>query len=84
MSAPFRLPRAAALTAAMFTLAAGAHVFAGGTLPEPGIAAGLWALTLAPVWVIVFSDMWSARSCCCISWMFPQCRDAMRLVITRL
>lgn len=52
MSAPFRLPRAAALTAAMFTLAAGAHVFAGGTLPEPGIAAGLWALTLAPVMML--------------------------------
>lgn len=52
MSAPFRLPRAAAMTAAMFSLAAGAHVLAGGTLPEPGIAAGLWALALAPVMML--------------------------------
>ncbi len=35
MSAPFRFPRAVAVTAAIFTLAAAAHVFAGGSLPNP-------------------------------------------------
>lgn len=52
MSAQFRLPCAAALTASMFTLAAEAHVLAGGTLPEPGIAAGLCAVMLAPVMML--------------------------------
>lgn len=52
MSAPFRFPRAVALTAAMFALAAGAHVLAGGSLPHPAIFAGLVALVLAPVMIL--------------------------------
>lgn len=52
MSAPFRFPRAVAFTAAMFALAAGAHVLAGGSLPEPAILAGLVALVLAPVMIL--------------------------------
>ncbi|WP_018772501.1 hypothetical protein [Arthrobacter sp. 131MFCol6.1] len=52
MSAPFRFPRAVAFTAAMFALAAGAHVLAGGSLPEPAIFAGLVALVLAPVMIL--------------------------------
>jgi hypothetical protein len=52
MSAPFRFPRAAAFTAAMFALAAGAHVLAGGSLPGPAILAGLVALVLAPVMIL--------------------------------
>lgn len=52
MSAPFRFPRASAFTAAMFALAAGAHVLAGGSLPEPAIFAGLVALMLAPVMIL--------------------------------
>jgi hypothetical protein len=52
MSAPFRFPRAVALTAAMFALAAGAHVLAGGSLPEPAILAGLLAVVLAPVMIL--------------------------------
>lgn len=49
MSAPFRFSRAVAFTAAMFALAAGAHVLAGGLLPQPAILAGIVALVLAPV-----------------------------------
>lgn len=52
MRAPFRFPRAVALTAAIFTLAAAAHVFAGGSLPAPAIAFGLMVLTLAPVMIL--------------------------------
>ena len=52
MNAPFRFPRAAAFTAAMFALAAGAHVLAGGSLPQPAIVAGLVALMLAPVMIL--------------------------------
>jgi len=52
MSAPFRLPRAVALTAAMFALAAWAHVLAGGVLPQPAIVAGIAALVLAPVTIL--------------------------------
>ena len=52
MSAPFRFPRAVAFTAAMFALAAGAHMLAGGSLPGPAIVAGLVALVLAPVMML--------------------------------
>ncbi|UUL77335.1 hypothetical protein NG819_07585 [Pseudarthrobacter sp. Fe7] len=52
MGAPFRFPRAAAFTAAMFSLATGAHVLAGGVMPQPGIAAGLIALVLMPVMML--------------------------------
>jgi hypothetical protein len=52
MSAPFRFPRAVAFTAAMFALAAGAHVLAGGLLPQPAIVAGIVALVLAPVTIL--------------------------------
>lgn len=52
MRAPFRFPRAVTFTAAMFALAAGAHVLAGGSLPGPAIFAGLVALVLAPVMIL--------------------------------
>jgi hypothetical protein len=52
MSAPFRFPRAVAVTAAIFALAAAAHVFAGGSLPGPAIAAALMVLTFAPVMIL--------------------------------
>lgn len=52
MRAPLRFPRAVAFTAAMFALAVGAHVLAGGSLPEPAIFAGLVALVLAPVTIL--------------------------------
>lgn len=52
MSAPLRFPRAMAVTAAMITLAAGAHVMAGGSLPQPVIFLGLVALVLAPVMIL--------------------------------
>jgi len=52
MSAPFRFPRAVAFTAAMFALAAGAHVLAGGVLPQPAIFVGLVALVLLPVMML--------------------------------
>lgn len=52
MSVPFRFPRAAAFTAGIFALAAGAHVLAGGSLPHPAIVAGLVALVLAPVMIL--------------------------------
>ena len=52
MTAPFRFPRAVAFTAAMFALAAGAHVLAGGSLPGPAIFAGLFTLVLAPVMIL--------------------------------
>jgi len=52
MSAPFRLPRVVAFTAAMFALAASAHVLAGGILPQPAIVAGIAALVLAPVTIL--------------------------------
>ncbi|MHC6231833.1 hypothetical protein ACX5I6_20065 [Arthrobacter sp. MMS24-T111] len=52
MGAPFRFPRAVAVTASMAVLAAGAHVLAGGTLPGPGIAAGICAVMLAPVMLL--------------------------------
>lgn len=52
MSTPFRFPRALAFTAAMFVLAASAHVLAGGSLPQPGIVAGILALVLAPVMML--------------------------------
>jgi hypothetical protein len=52
VSAPFRFPRAVAFTAAVFALAAGAHVLAGGSMPEPAIVAGLVALVLAPVMIL--------------------------------
>lgn len=49
---PLRLPRAAAITVAMLSLSAGAHLLAGGTLPAPLIMAGLTVLTLLPVMLI--------------------------------
>lgn len=52
MSAPFRFPRTVALTGAIFALAAGAHVLAGGSLPQPAIVTGLVALVLAPVMIL--------------------------------
>jgi len=52
MNAPFRLPRVIAFTAAMLTLAAAAHVVAGGVLPHPAIMAGIVALVLAPVTIL--------------------------------
>ncbi|QDG89385.1 hypothetical protein [Pseudarthrobacter sp. NIBRBAC000502770] len=52
MNAPFRLPRVIAFTAAMLTLAAAAHVVAGGALPHPAIMAGIVALVLAPVTIL--------------------------------
>lgn len=52
MTAPFRFPRAVAFTAAMFALAAGAHVLAGGSLPGPAIFAALVALVLAPMMIL--------------------------------
>lgn len=52
MSAPFRLPRALVFTAAMFALASGAHLLAGGLLPSQGILAGIAALVLAPVMIL--------------------------------
>ena len=52
MSAPFRFPRAVAFTAAMFALAAGAHVLAGGSMPHPAIFTGLVALVLLPVMML--------------------------------
>jgi hypothetical protein len=52
MSAPFRFPRAVAVTAAVFALAAGAHVLAGGPLPGPAIGVGLLVLVLAPVMIL--------------------------------
>ncbi len=52
MTAPFRFPRAVTFTAAMFALAAGAHVLAGGALPGPAILAGLVTLVLAPVMIL--------------------------------
>lgn len=52
MNAPFRFPRAFAFTAAMFALAAGAHVLARGAMPQPAIFAGLFALVLLPVMVL--------------------------------
>lgn len=52
MSAPFRLPRTVAFTAAMFALAAGAHLLAGGALPQPAIVAGVVALILVPVTIL--------------------------------
>lgn len=52
MSAPFRFPRAVAVSAAIFTLAVAAHVIAGGSLPEPAIVFGLMVLTLAPVMLL--------------------------------
>ena len=42
---PFHSLRSAMLAAAALTLAAGAHVLAGGQLPAPGILLGLFALT---------------------------------------
>lgn len=42
---PFHSVRSAMLAAAAVTLAAGAHVLAGGQLPAPGILLGLLALT---------------------------------------
>ena len=52
MSAPLRFPRALAVTTAMIALAAGAHVMAGGSLPQPVIFLGLVALVLAPVMIL--------------------------------
>lgn len=52
MNAPFRFPRAAAVTAAVFGLAAGAHALSGGSLPKPEISFGLLALVLAPVMIL--------------------------------
>ena len=52
LRAPFRFPRAIAFTAAMFALASGAHVLAGGTLPALPIFAGLVALAMAPVMIL--------------------------------
>lgn len=48
----FPFPRAVTFTVAVFPLAAGAHVPAGGSLPEPAIFAGLVALVLAPVVIL--------------------------------
>jgi hypothetical protein len=42
---PFHSVRSAMLAAAALTLAAGAHLLAGGQLPAPGILLGLFALT---------------------------------------
>jgi len=50
--APFRFSRALAVTTASFSLAAGAHVLAGGTLPAPEILLGLLVLALAPVMIL--------------------------------
>ena len=50
--APFRFSRALAVTTASFSLAAGAHALAGGTLPAPEILLGLLALALAPVMIL--------------------------------
>ncbi|MHC6594261.1 hypothetical protein [Arthrobacter sp. C152] len=52
MTAPFRFPRAAAFTTAMIALAAGAHIIAGGSLPQPAVLAGITALVLAPVMIL--------------------------------
>ncbi|MDQ0632855.1 hypothetical protein QFZ40_000764 [Arthrobacter pascens] len=52
MNAPFRFPRAAAVAAAIFGLAAGAHMLSGGSLPGPEISFGLLALVLAPVMIL--------------------------------
>jgi hypothetical protein len=52
MVAPLRFPRAVAVTAAVFALAALAHMLAGGELPGPNIALGLLVLVLAPVMVL--------------------------------
>jgi hypothetical protein len=52
VNAPFRFPRAAAVTAAIFGLAAGAHMLSGGSLPGPEISFGLLALVLAPVMIL--------------------------------
>ena len=52
VNAPFRFPRAAAVTAAIFGLAAGAHMLSGGSLPAPEISFGLLALVLAPVMIL--------------------------------
>lgn len=52
MSAPFRLPRAVAFSAAMLALAAAAHVLGGGVLPQPAILAGIVALVLAPITIL--------------------------------
>jgi hypothetical protein len=52
VNAPFRFPRAAAVAAAIFGLAAGAHMLSGGSLPGPEISFGLLALVLAPVMIL--------------------------------
>lgn len=52
MNAPFRFLRAGAVTSAMVSLAAGAHVLAGGALPDAGITTGLVVLMLAPVMIL--------------------------------
>ncbi len=47
--APFRLLRAAAISATVLCLAAAAHVAGGGTMPAAGVVIGLSVLTLLPV-----------------------------------
>ncbi|NMR29296.1 hypothetical protein [Crystallibacter degradans] len=47
--APFRLLRAAAVSATVLCLAAAAHVAGGGTMPATGVVIGLSVLTLLPV-----------------------------------
>lgn len=47
--APFRLLRAAAVSATVLCLAAAAHVAGGGTMPAAGVVLGLSVLTLLPV-----------------------------------
>lgn len=48
-AAPFRLLRAAAVSATVLCLAAAAHVAGGGTMPAAGVVIGLSVLTLLPV-----------------------------------
>ncbi|HAP88867.1 MAG TPA: hypothetical protein DCR15_03390, partial [Arthrobacter bacterium] len=50
--APFRFSRALAVTTASFSLAAGAHVLAGGTLPAPVMILAKAKIT-APVMVVL-------------------------------
>ncbi|MHA7155992.1 hypothetical protein [Arthrobacter sp. TMN-50] len=44
-----RVPRSLGITAAIFSIAAGAHVLSGGVLPPPGILAALGAVSVVPV-----------------------------------
>lgn len=61
---PFRLLRTAAVTVAMFLLAAGAHVLAGGALPALPVAAALLALTAFPVIILTRTKLGPAVMVC--------------------